>query len=175
MRSFVHHVRQKTACFAGVSDLGMLLQGRGCRFDPGRLHILTSNAVTIHVEIVTIQLRPGPSGGRIRRMNEPESEDPIHVPYEPLSVRWLKGQIARGEALAVESRRLTYHFSAEGSDETGDGSRENPWRSQAKAQDILDTRGDVAILFRRGYVLTDPLTIRHENVTVGSYGEHRDA
>lgn len=71
------------------------------------------------------------------------------------------------------SRTATYYFAQNGSDSTGTGDIDRPWKSLAKAQSVMDAAsGDVRLRFRRGdtWVESSVLRIDKPNVTVDSYG-----
>lgn len=73
------------------------------------------------------------------------------------------------------ARSTTYYFSQSGSDDSGDGSITNPWKTLAKCQSVHDSTmvtSDVAFLFKRGDVWRESagLDITKDSITVGAYG-----
>lgn len=88
---------------------------------------------------------------------------------------WYAELLSRRLAASMHPRAVTLHFSQDGSDETGDGSMANPFRTLALAQSILDNnpQGDIALRFRRGDVWRERvgLTAIAPRVTIGDYGQ----
>lgn len=86
---------------------------------------------------------------------------------------WYQDLLTARLAACPLQRTTTFHFSQSGDDEAGDGSVQSPWRTLAKAQQVLDaSSGDIAILFRRGDVWRETVGIITERpaVTIGDYG-----
>lgn len=71
-------------------------------------------------------------------------------------------------------RPNTFYFAQSGSDETGHGTLTNPWKSVAKAQEVINTtHGGVRLRFRRGDVWQDStaLQVFGNYITVDDYGD----
>jgi hypothetical protein len=88
---------------------------------------------------------------------------------------WYQALLAERLAACPRERAVTYYFSQSGDDASGDGSEANPWRSLARAQQVLDATapgGDVALLFRRGDIWREPVGIQTTlpRVTIADYG-----
>lgn len=76
-------------------------------------------------------------------------------------------------ARVPSDRTTTYYFAQNGSDSTGTGDIDRPWKTLAKAQSVLDAAsGDVHLRFRRGdtWLESSVLQIEKPNITVDSYG-----
>jgi hypothetical protein len=93
----------------------------------------------------------------------------------PAWFSWYDGLLAQRLAECPLERGQTYYFSQSGDDATGNGSIGSPWRTLAKAKQVLDgaaPAGDVAVLFRRGDVWRESVGIEvaTKNVTIADYG-----
>ncbi|MBL9032466.1 MAG: hypothetical protein JNM80_12275 [Phycisphaerae bacterium] len=87
---------------------------------------------------------------------------------------WYAAELASRLAACPRERGTTYYFSQSGDDQTGDGTAASPWKSLAKARQVLSaSAGDIALLFRRGDVWREPIGIDafQPNVTIGDWGE----
>jgi hypothetical protein len=92
---------------------------------------------------------------------------------------WYEELLASRLAACPRERSVSYHFSSDGDDETGDGTPEHPFRTIAKARSLLESApptGDVAILFRRGDVWreNEGIITALPNVTLADYGRAED-
>ncbi len=86
---------------------------------------------------------------------------------------WYQNLLNQRLAECPRARGHTYYFSQLGNDQTGNGSIASPWKSLAKAREVLSApAGDVAVLFRRGDVWreTPGLDIGTPNITIADYG-----
>lgn len=87
---------------------------------------------------------------------------------------WYQGLLSQRLAECPRERAQTFYFSQSGDDAAGTGTIGNPWKSLAKAkQVILASGGNVAVLFKRGEVWHENpgLDIAQPNVTVADYGK----
>ncbi|MDX2148769.1 MAG: GC-type dockerin domain-anchored protein [Planctomycetota bacterium] len=99
------------------------------------------------------------------------SPSPLSASWRP----WFEALIAERLAACPRERTTTFHFSQSGSDTTGDGTIERPFRSLAQARELASVYvdGDVAFLFKRGDVWRETIGIwtRAPNVTIADYGD----
>lgn len=89
---------------------------------------------------------------------------------------WLDTLVARRLQEVPLQRRHTCYFSQAGDDRWGDGSRESPWKSLAKAQQILNQweNGELALLFRCGDVWTEEVVLEARISAMTSKNLHLD-
>jgi hypothetical protein len=93
---------------------------------------------------------------------------------DPSWFTWYQGLLNQRLAECPLTRSTAVYFSQAGDDQTGDGSQPSPWKTLAKAQQVIDAApsGGAALLFRRGDVWreTAGLNVDRPNVTVADYG-----
>jgi hypothetical protein len=105
----------------------------------------------------------------------PKNYPPPPVVTSPEWFQWYDGLLAARLAACPRERAITCYFSQAGDDATGTGSVSNPWKSLAKAAQVLaaNTNGGIALLFRRGDVWREQVGLDSTapNVTIADYGE----
>ena len=88
-------------------------------------------------------------------------------------IRWIKKLIRLRLAEIPLARTTTYFFSQAGNDTTGNGSQATPWRTIAKANEIINaSSGNIRLRFNRGDIWreTTGLLVNKANVTIDDYG-----
>lgn len=94
----------------------------------------------------------------------------------PAWFTWYQSLLSQRLSDCPLARPQTFYFAQSGDDLTGDGSIQSPWKSLAKAQQVLAAAapaGGVAILFRRGDVWRGSVGINTTtpNITIADYGD----
>jgi len=98
-------------------------------------------------------------------------------PPEPTKLAWFDWSDdlrTRRLQRVPNDRPNTFYFAQNGNDETGHGTSSNPWKSLAKAQEIIDaSKGGVRLRFRRGDVWQEitALQVSGDYITVDDYGD----
>ncbi len=90
---------------------------------------------------------------------------------------WARQYVENAVSSCPLDRPTTYYFSQAGSDTTGDGTQGNPWKSIAKANEVLQgSSGDLRLRFRAGEIWREPdgLVVDRPHVTVDSYSASGD-
>ncbi len=94
---------------------------------------------------------------------------------DPAWDTWINDHIQERLDHCPRERSTSYYFAQSGHDTLGDGSIASPFRTLAKAQQVLDSHplGDVAVYFRRGDTWREPVGLdsRAPNVTIADYGD----
>lgn len=90
--------------------------------------------------------------------------------------KWYEGVLADRLSASPRERAVSFYFSREGDDSTGDGSMERPWRSLAQARRALagaPAIGGIGLYFRRGDTFRDSQGIDTAlpHVTIADYGD----
>lgn len=97
---------------------------------------------------------------------------PAPVATSKSFVPWARAYVEACIATAPIERPTNYYFSSSGNDNLGTGTKENPWKTLAKANAIVSlSKGNIGLRFHEGSVWREStgLRINRARVSVSSY------